>query len=209
MQVAGQDGAGVHRELSPHDEVMDCSVEAPRDDVLPLRRAAGSVGGVADSSRGHSLGDAGSTARPRLCEDHISGLSRGCVAEGNGASQKNPTPTQAPPSPHLPSEWSLVHRSLKGLLLRSCASATCHSPPIAEGCATFVACIARSRQYALKIDIDALETVGKAQLALGKGLDSAIMSEHISLVRRVGFRAALHELSLTLLDHSSTSHPFP
>ena len=92
MQVAGQDGVRVHRELSPHDEVMDCSVEAPRDDVLPLRRAAGSVGGVADSSRGHSLGDDGSTARPRLCEDHISGLSRGCVAEGNGASPKNSPP---------------------------------------------------------------------------------------------------------------------
>jgi hypothetical protein len=92
MQVAGKDGAGVHRELSPHDEVMDCSVEAPRDDVLPLRRPAGSVDGVADSSRGHSLGDDGSTARPRLCEDHISGLSRGCVAEGNGASPKNSPP---------------------------------------------------------------------------------------------------------------------
>ena len=74
--------------------------------------------------------------------------------------------------------------------------------PLAEGCATFVACIARSRQYALKIDIDALETVGKAQLALGKGLDSVIMSEHMSLIRRVGFRAALHELSLTLLDRT-------
>jgi hypothetical protein len=65
-----------------------------------------------------------------------------------------------------------------------------------------VACIARSRQYALKIDIDALETVGTARLALGKGLDSVIMSEHMSLVRRVGFRAALHELSLTLLDRT-------
>ena len=62
-----------------------------------------------------------------------------------------------------------------------------------------MACIALSRQYALKIDVDALETVGRAQLALGKGLDSIIMSEHMSVVRRVGFRAALHELSLTLL----------
>ena len=146
--------------------------------------------------------DDGLAIRLHLCRDHPSASVRVGAAEGNGSPLRKMSLPLAPLSLHLPSEWSLVRRGLGALLPRSRLDGTHRNLPIAEGCDTFESCIASSRQHALKIDIDALETVGKAQLALGRGLDSNVMSEHMSLIRRVGLRAALHEMSSTLLDRT-------
>jgi hypothetical protein len=94
---------------------------------------------------------------------------------------------------------SLVHRDLLELMQGQRNGKKPHGSPIVEGCESFESCVALSKQYALKIDIDAIETVGRAQLALGNGLNSFTVSEHMSLIRRIGLRAALHELSSTLV----------
>ena len=46
-----------------------------------------------------------------------------------------------------------------------------------------------SRQYVVKLDVDAIATAGYTQLSMGKGLDSDIMS------RKVGLSAALVEIT--------------
>ena len=72
-------------------------------------------------------------------------------------------------------------------------------PPIVQGCCSFAECIDSSVQYAHRLDIDAIEAVGHAQLVLGKGLDTHMMSEHAALVGRVGLTAALFEGTSKLL----------
>jgi len=127
--------------------------------------------------------------------DH-SGENQGCAAEGNKLPSRSPSSFM---SPHMPCEWSLVRQDLRVLLMGQCHGQAAHSHQFAKGSESFEACVALSHQCALKIDIDAIETVGLAQLALGKGLNSTMMSGHMSLVRRVGLRAALHEISQSLL----------
>ena len=139
--------------------------------------------------------DTSPVTRVPLRNDH-SGENHGCVAEGN---ELPSTSLSSYMSPHMPCEWSLVRRDLRVMLKGQCHDSATHSQNFAKGCESFESCVALSRQYALKIDIDTIETVGIAQLALGKGLNSAMMSEHMSLVRRVGLRAALHEMSQSLL----------
>ena len=155
MQVAGQGGVMVRRELSPRDEAMDCSVDAPHDDAIPSGVVFGSVGEGTGESRGNS-DRLDLVTRLRLCEDHGLGSPRARVAEGNETAPRNPSPTPTPSSSHMPSEWSLVRQDLRALLSSPLAVGTRGNPPIAGGCDAFESCVEVSRQYALRIDIDAL-----------------------------------------------------
>ena len=89
------------------------------------------------------------------------------------------------------------------LLSRQCHDDLASGLPIVEGCDTFESCVHMSRQYVVKLDIDAIAAAGVTQLSLGKGLDSEMMSRHVALIEHVGMRAALEE------PHCPSSHaPF-
>jgi hypothetical protein len=107
----------------------------------------------------------------------------------------------------MPHEWSMVRRSLGVLLRGMCHEALAATPPIVQGCCSFAECIDSSVQYAHRLDVDAIAAVGHAQLALGKGLDTHMMSEHAALVERVGLTAALNEISSRLLPVTLQPRP--
>jgi hypothetical protein len=153
----------------------------------------------AASSEVYSVDEAFPTMRPPLHDDHLASTTRASAVEGTGSLLRSIMSHPRHSSPHTPSEWSLVHRDLLELTQGQRNDEKPHGSPIVEGCESFESCVALSKQYALKIDIDAIETVGRAQLALGNGLNSFTVSEHMSLIRRIGLRAALHELSSTLV----------
>ena len=88
------------------------------------------------------------------------------------------------------------------LLSRQCHDDLASGLPIVEGCDTFESCVHMSRQYVVKLDIDAIAAAGVTQLSLGKGLDSEMMSRHVALIEHVGMRAALEEFSLPLLSRT-------
>ena len=72
------------------------------------------------------------------------------------------------------------------LLSRQCHDDLASGLPIVEGCDTFESCVHMSRQYVVKLDIDAIAAAGVTQLSLGKGLDSEMMSRHVARIEHVG-----------------------
>ena len=94
------------------------------------------------------------------------------------------------------------------MLQGQCHDSATHSQKFAKGCESFESCVALSRQYALKIDIDAIETVGIAQLALGKGLNSRETCRPPGrLARDVTVAFTMYALSTT--PHLFLGHPAP
>jgi len=128
---------------------------------------------------------------PALSECAVNhGLERhGCI---DGDSEAlSPCPT-APIL--LPEEWLAAYQTLSDITSQSLEQTSTH-PPIIPGCASFASCIDMSRAYAIKVDIDAIESTAKTLLAAGKGIDHDMMSGHMDLIQQRGMSAALLSFS--------------
>ena len=94
----------------------------------------------------------------------------------------------------------------KTTCLQSLGQTSTH-PSIIPGCASFASCIDLSRAYAVKVDIDAIESTAKTLLAAGKGIDHDVMSDHMGRIQQMGMSAALLSFSGQTLP--TTLHPPP
>ncbi len=138
---------------------------------------------------------------PALSECAVNhGLERhGCI---DGDSEAlSPCPT-APIL--LPEEWLAAYQTLSDITSQSLEQTSTH-PPIIPACASFASCIDMSRAYAIKVDIDAIESTAQTLLADGKGIDHDVMSGHIDLIQRMGMSSALLSFSGHTLP--TTLHP--
>jgi len=107
----------------------------------------------------------------------------------------------------LPPEWLDVFHTLTEIPRRHDHQDKSTTPPIVPGCASFSECIDLSREYAVKVDIDAIESTAQTLLADRKGVDVDIMSRHISSIKDQGMGQALQHFSGQTL--STTLHPRP
>ena len=140
---------------------------------------------------------------PTLSECAVNhGLERhGCI---DGDSEAlSPCPT-APIL--LPEEWLAAYQTLSDITSQSLNQTSTH-PPIIPGCASFASCIDLSRAYAVKVDIDAIESTATTLLAAGKGIDHDVMSDHMDRIQQMGMSAALLSFSGQTLP--TTLHPRP
>ena len=83
---------------------------------------------------------------------------------------------------------------------------------IIPGCASFASCIDQSRAYAVKVDMNAIESTAQTLLAAGKGIDCDVMSRHMTLISQMGMGQALlsfsgETLPSTTQEMHSTLHP--
>ena len=62
-------------------------------------------------------------------------------------------------------EWGHVYCALEDILKRGGRREKGLAPPIAEGCETFSSCVTLSRQFALKLNIDAIEAEGETLIS--------------------------------------------
>jgi hypothetical protein len=83
------------------------------------------------------------------------------------------------------------------------------TPPIIPGCVSFSECIDQSREYAIKVDIDAIESTARTLLLDQKGVDGDIMSRHISMIKekRLGSSAATFLWTDVVHDLTPASTP--
>jgi len=107
----------------------------------------------------------------------------------------------------LPPEWLDVFHALEAIPRRHGHRIMSTTPPIISGCVSFSECIDQSREYAIKVDIDAIESTARTLLADHKGVDEDIMSRHISMIKDKGLGQALQHFSGQTL--STTLHPRP
>ena len=66
----------------------------------------------------------------------------------------------------LPPEWLDVFHALEAIPRRHGLQERSTTPPIIPGCASFSECIDRSREYAIKVDIDAIESTRAPSLLI-------------------------------------------
>ena len=77
---------------------------------------------------------------------------------------------------HLPRVWSVVFNELKEVLQQSCHEELAAAPTIAQGCRSFSECRQLSKRHLLRLDVDAIGSVGRDQLGLGHGVDEEMLS---------------------------------
>jgi len=106
----------------------------------------------------------------------------------------------------LPEEWLAAYQTIIAITSQSLEQTSTH-PPIIPGCASFASCIDLSRAYAVKVDIDAIESTAKTLLPAGKGIDHDVMFDHMDRIQQMGMPAALLLFSGQTLP--TTLHPRP
>ena len=79
-------------------------------------------------------------------------------------------------------------------------------PPIVADCDTFTSCIALSRRFMVRIDVDRIENVARALLSEGLGIDHAAMASHMRTVAAVGMGSALEIASHALFVSQLSNH---
>ena len=105
----------------------------------------------------------------------------------------------------LPENWLAAYQILSEITCTQSLEQTGTHPSIIPGCASFASCIDLSRAYAVKIDIDAIESTAESLLADGKGIDHGVMSGHMNLIQQIGMSSALLSFSGQTLP--TTLHP--
>ena len=107
----------------------------------------------------------------------------------------------------LPEEWLAAYQTMSDITRLQSLGQTGTHPSIIPGCASFASCIDLSRAYAVKVDMNAIEGTAQSLLAVGKGIDLDIMSDHMTLIEQRGMGKALTSFSGQTL--ASTLHPRP
>ena len=95
-------------------------------------------------------------------------------------------------------EWQRAHHRVSMMRLWRGWGETVAVPPIVADCDTFTSCIALSRRFMVRIDVDRIENVARALLSEGLGIDHAAMASHMRTVAAVGMGSALEIASHAL-----------
>ena len=185
--------------LGPHPppltEAMDCS----GDSVENLVTHTGGVGAFTPPLPLHP------TEMGFACS-----LGSGEAGELDDGSADNSLATPSPLHVHafeLPREWHDVYCTLGAIPLDHGRPRTDTHRQIIPGCVSFAACVDLSRVYAHKVDIDAIEATASTLLADGKGIDHAVMSQHMLAIQSQAWARRCHNfLSGPTQQHSTHGH---
>jgi len=174
---------------------MDCSEDLEGVQMVPSEKARASMPPTMDVVAPQE--------HPALSECAVShGLGRHGCTDGNSEAS---SPCRTTPI-LLPEEWLAAYQTISDITSQSLEQTSTH-PPILPGCASFASCIDLSRAYAVKVDIDAIESTATTLLAAGKGIDHDVMSDHMDRIQQMGMSAALLSFSGQTLP--TTLHPRP
>ncbi len=138
---------------------MDCSEDHEGARAVLSEKARAAMLSTTDVVAPHE--------HPALSERAAShGLDRHVCVDGNSEAL-SPRPT----TPILlPENWLAAYQTLSEITCTQSLEQTGTHPSIIPGCASFASCIDLSRAYAVKIDIDAIESQQRPCLLTGRAL---------------------------------------